>query len=307
VHRYYRLFLPLFPWAIQRFRLEGYDLVISTSHAVAKGVRVEPGTPHLCYCFTPMRYIWDQADTYLGKGLKRFLVTPLVQFLRRWDKKTARDVSQFIGISKTVSARIEKHYGKPAPVIYPPVDLQGIQPSGQAPENFFLLVGGFVPYKREEIAIEAFRNSRHVLMVAGDGPRRSALEATAPGNVKFLGRVSDEELKSLYQRCRALIYPQDEDFGIVAVEAQAAGRPVIALGRGGAAETVVPIQQDPQRASGLWFDEQTAQALRQAIEEFQERESQFSSETIRENAELFSTDCFLLEFQEAVAELLARK
>ncbi len=306
-HAHYRLLLPLFPWAIRRFYLEDYDLVISTSHAVAKGVRVAPGTPHLCYCFTPMRYIWSQADAYLGKGFKRFLATPLILALRQWDKKSAQRVSQFIGISKAVSARIQEHYGKHAPVIYPPVDVQGIQPNGQDPENFFLLVGGFVPYKREDIVIEAFRNTSHQLVVAGDGPGRKALEANAPGNVKFLGRLSDAELKSYYQRCRALIYPQEEDFGIIAVEAQAAGRPVIAFGRAGAAETVVPIQQNPESASGLWFHQQTAQDVRNAIEEFLEKESLFSSETIRKHAESFSTTRFLREFQKAVLDLGVRE
>jgi glycosyltransferase involved in cell wall biosynthesis len=302
-HGHYRLLLPLFPWAIQQFYLEEYDLVISTSHAVAKGVRVAPGIPHLCYCFTPMRYIWDQTDAYLGKGFKRALATPLIQALRQWDKKSSQRVSQFIGISNTVSARIQTYYGKHAPVIYPPVDIEGIQPNGRDPENFFLLVGGFVPYKREDIVIEAFRNSSHRLVVAGDGPGRKELEAKAPSNVKFLGRVSDAELKSCYQRCRALIYPQEEDFGIIAVEAQAAGRPVIALGRAGASETVVPIQQNPQSASGLWFNQQTVQDVRNAIEEFLARESEFSSETIRKHAESFSTARFLREFQNAVVDL----
>lgn len=306
IAKYYRLLLPLFPWAIQRFNLKGYDLVISTSHAVAKGIPIAPGTPHLCYCFTPMRYIWDQADVYLGTGLKRKLVSPLIQSLRRWDRRSSQRVTQFIGISHAVSARIQEHYGKKASVIYPPVDVERIQPNGKPPEDFFLLVGGFVPYKREDLVVEAFQNFPHTLIVAGDGPGRRALEETAPDNVKFLGRVSDDELKSLYQRCRALIYPQEEDFGIIAVEAQAAGRPVIALGRAGAAETVIPMKEGSETASGLWFHEQRPQALREAIEEFLTVENKFSTGVIRKHAESFSRSRFKHEFQEAVERLLAQ-
>jgi len=242
--RHYRKLLPLHPWAVRRLRVEGYDLVISTHHAVAKGAAIAPGTPHLCYCFTPMRYVWDQADAYLGRGLRRALATPLVAALRRFDLRTAgpEQVTRFAALSRTVADRIRRRYGRPAAVVHPPVDVERIRSSGRPPEDFYLLVGGFVPYKREDLVLEAFRGLDRRLLVAGDGPARPRLARQAPPNVRFLGRVSEAELADLYARCRALLYPQEEDFGIVAVEAQAAGRPVIALGRGGACDTVVPLE-----------------------------------------------------------------
>ncbi len=304
--KHYRKFLPLFPWAIEHFELRGYDLVISTSHAVAKGVRVAPGTPHLCYCFTPMRYIWDQADAYLGTGLHRWLVSPIVGSLRRWDVRSSTPdrVTQFIAISDTVADRIARAWGREAPVIYPPADVERIRPSFEPAEPFFLLVGGFVPYKREEIVIEAFRQLPHALIVAGDGPTRSRIQAGAPENVRFVGRVSDAALTNLYQRCRALIYPQEEDFGIIPVEVQAAGRPVIALGRGGATETVIPLA-DPQRIpTGVWFEEQSAAGIVAGVQEFLEHEGEFSVEATRRHAEGFSNARFQREIKQAIQELL---
>ena len=239
VARHYRKLLPLFPAMIERFRLEGYDLVLSNSHSFAKGVRVAPNTPHVCYCMTPIRYVWDHADTYLGRGVRRALATPLVEYLRRWDKRTSTPerVASFVAISNAVAERIRRHYGRDSLVVHPWVDTERYAPSGEKPEDFYLLVGGFAPYKNEQLAIEAFRRLGRSLIVAGDGPRRRAVEATAPENVRFLGRVSDARLAELYASCRALIHPQEEDFGIVAVEAMAAGRPVIALDAGGARET----------------------------------------------------------------------
>jgi len=309
IRRYYRMLLPLFPWAIERLDLRGYDLVLSTSHAVAKGVRTQPGTAHVCYCFTPMRYVWDHVDLYLGKGPRRLLATPLIHALRRWDRRTSSHdrVTKFFAISKTVAQRIECHYRRQAPVIYPPVDVDAIRPSGTAPEDFFLLVGGFVPYKGEAIAIEAFRKLGSRLIVAGDGPSRRRCEASAPPNVEFTGRISDAELTQLYQDCRALIYPQEEDFGIVAVEAQAAGRPVIAFGKGGGTETVISIDHHPNAATGIWFEEPNSDALVNAVLRFENLEPQFSSATIRRQAERFSVERFHREFSEAISPYLPEK
>ena len=313
--RHYRKLLPLFPWAIERFRLEGFDLVLSTHHAVAKGVRTAPGTKHLCYCFTPMRYVWDQTDTYLGRGLYRKLATPLVQQLRRFDVRTSvpAHVSRFVAISRTVAARIERHYQRRASLVYPPVDVTRIRPNGKPPQDFYLLVGGFVPYKREEIAIEAFRDLGRRLVVAGDGPSRRALAAAAPPNVEFTGRVSDAELADLYAHCRALIYPQEEDFGIVAVEAQAAGRPVVAFGRGGAAETVVPLAvgggESPSAgesaATGIFFDEQSPAALVAAVRRFETEEARFDAAAIRCHAECFAVPRFCDEIRAEIDRCLA--
>jgi glycosyltransferase involved in cell wall biosynthesis len=305
VARHYRKLLPIFPWAIGRHELRGYDLVISTSHAFAKGVRVAPGTPHLCYCFTPMRYVWDQIDAYLGRGLFRRLASPLVGALRRWDRRTSAPdrIGRIVAISDTVARRVRERWGREAEVIFPPVDVERIRPDGRPADPFFLMVGAFVPYKREGLAIEAFRGLDVELRVAGDGPARRELEAAAPPNVRFLGRVSDAELARLYARCRALVYPQEEDFGIVAVEAQAAGRPVIAFGRGGATETVVGLDaaRGAERApTGMFFDAPTPESLRAAVETFRVEEKRFDTGAIRRHAEGFSTARFLGEIGDVI-------
>lgn len=304
IARHYRKLLPLFPAAIRSFRLEGFDLVLSTHHAVAKGVRIAPGTKHLCYCFTPMRYVWDQADAYLGRGVGRVAAAPLLAALRRFDRRTAgRDhVTRFVAISRIVADRISRHYGRGSSVVFPPVDVDRVRPGPAPPEDFFLLVGGFVPYKREDLAIDAFAELGLPLVVAGDGPGRAALAARAPRNVRFTGRVSDAELSALYARCRALVYPQEEDFGIVAVEAQAAGRPVIAFGRGGAADTVVPLDgPDPARApTGVLFAAQTPEALEAAVRRFEARANAFDPAAIRRHAEAFGPERFEAELRREI-------
>jgi glycosyltransferase involved in cell wall biosynthesis len=306
--RHYRKLLPLYPWAIERFRLSGYGLVLSTSHAVAKGVRVDPGTPHLCYCHTPMRYVWDQADAYLGRGLRRAAAAPLVRYLRRFDLRTAGPdrVQRFVANSRNVAARIRERYGREAAVVYPPVAVGRIRPSGRAPEDFFLLVGGFVPYKREDVVLEAFRRLRRRLVVVGDGPQRARRLAQAPPGVEFPGRVSDADLADLYARARALIFPAEEDFGIAAVEAQAAGRPVIALGRGGALETVVPpgAEGDGGAPTGLFFAEQTAGSLAEAVLAFERLEAEFDPRAIRAHALRFAPERFRAGIEREIAQLL---
>lgn len=308
--RHYRKWLPLFPWAIGRLRIpEGTDLVLSSSHAVAKGIPIPPGALHVSYCFTPMRYVWDQADAYLGTGWFRRLATPLVAGLRRWDRATSgiERVHRFIAISETVRERIERTYGRSADVIFPPVDVDRFPVRDAGPDEFYLMVGGFVPYKREDLALETFRDLDRPLWVAGDGPGRAALEAAAPGHVRFLGRVSDEELADLYRRCRALVYPQDEDFGIIPVEAQAAGAPVIALGRGGASETVVPLDGGDGRApTGVHFQAQTRASLREAIEHFEAHEDAFATASIRTHAETFAVPRFHREMKAALDEALSK-
>jgi glycosyltransferase involved in cell wall biosynthesis len=309
MRRHYRKLLPLYPWAIERFRLESYDLVLSSSHAVAKGIRAPQGATHLCCCFTPMRYIWDQTDAYLGRGVRRAISTPLVRRLRAWDVRSSGPdrVGRFVAISETVAHRIRTHYRRTAQLIHPPVDVGRFRVRPEAVEDWYLLVGGFVPYKREEVALEAFRHLGARLLVAGDGPMRALLEARAPANVRFLGRVSDAELEDLYARCRALIYPQEEDFGIVCVEAQAAGRPVIAFGRGGATETVVPLGQSQDRApTGLWFHPQTPEALAEAVQRFEGAASELDPKAIRANAERFAVPRYHRELRAAVAEAIAR-
>ena len=327
--RHYRKLLPLFPWAIRRFDLDGYELVISCSHAVAKSAATDPDVPHFCYCMTPMRYVWDQANSYLGRGALRALAWPLAAGLRAFDRSTSdpAQVTRFAAISHAVADRIHRAYGRRARVIHPPVDIERILPSHEAPEDFYLLVGGFVPYKREDLAIEAFRRLKRQLVVAGDGPLRARLEASAPDNVKFVGRVSDRQLAELYARCRALVYPQEEDFGIAAVEAQAAGRPVIAFAGGGALDTVVPLERDvhPLRgepaaataggpsadvesgvpATGIWFAPQVPEALIEAVLRFEKLERQFETAEIRHFAERFGPERFRREFEREIELTLA--
>ena len=304
--RHYRKLLPLFPWAIERFDLSGYELVISTSHSFAKGVRVPRGTPHLCYCMTPIRYAWDLADEYLGRGARRLVAVPLLSDLRRWDRRTSAPdrIRSVVAISHAIADRIRCAWGRDAEVVYPGVDVARFRALEPRRGDFYFMLGGFVPYKSEGLAIEAFRALDRPLLIAGDGPTRAALERIAPPNVRLLGRVSDAELDELYARCRALVYPQLEDFGIIAVEAQAAGKPVIAFGRGGAAETVVGIDDSAGRApTGVFFAEQTPQALAAAVERFEEVESKLDPQAIRANAERFSLEVFRAGIARAIDEV----
>jgi glycosyltransferase involved in cell wall biosynthesis len=305
--RRYRAFLPLFPWAVERFDFSGYELVLSSSHAFAKGARVPAGRVHVCYCLTPMRYVWDQRDLYLGRGLRRAAGWPLAESLRRWDRRTSGPdrITRVVAASHCVADRVRRNWGRDARVVHPPVDLDRFRPSGRDPDDYYLLVGAFVPYKRERLAVEAFRGLGRRLVVAGDGPGRAEVEASAPSNVVFTGRVSDERLAELYANCRALVFPQEEDFGIVALEAQASGRPVIAFGRGGATESVVPLDAaDGAAPTGIWFHEQTADALADAVVEFERRERAFDVDAVRAHASQFGAPRFRAEIRDAVERAL---
>lgn len=303
--RHYRKFLPLFPWAARRLRVRGYDLVLSVHHAVAKAARVDPGTPHLCYCLTPMRYIWDQTDAYLGRGLRRVSAAPLIAGLRHFDRRTARpdQVTRFVAISDSVANRVERHYGRRASVVHPPADLHRFQPDPGGPADYYLLVTSFSGYKRAELALDACERLGRSLVVLGDGPGRATLQARAGGRVRFLGRVPEAELAGWIARCRALLQPQEEDFGIAAVEAQAAGRPVIAFDRGGATETVRPWVEGVEGATGIWFSTQTPAALAEAMLRFEAAEKQFHPELLRRHAERFATERFQREIAWEVEQL----
>lgn len=302
IGRHYRLALPLFPTAIRRLDLTGYDLVISCSHAVAKSVRVPPGALHLSYCLTPMRYVWDLRDAYQGTGLTRRLASPLSAYLRRFDRRT-EGVDRFVTISSAVQERVARHYGRESNVVHPPVDTHRFRPNGRPPEDFYLLVAGFAPYKQVDLALEAFRLVGRRLIVVGDGPSRRLHESRAPANAEFVGRVDDAELAELYASCRALVSPQEEDFGLVAVEAQAAGRPVIAYGRGGAVDTVRPLETDEGAPTGIWFDRQQPVHLAQAIRDFEKHEERFQAAAIRRWAEGFSVERFHREFEREIRAL----
>ena len=265
IHRHYRKLLPLMPMAARWWRPGEVDLVVSLSHCVAKAVRVPPGVPHVCYCFTPMRYAWDGRAAYLGhdgwsgRRLTRYLAGWTLDRLRAWDRATAAGVTEFVAISETVRERIARCYGRDSEVIHPPVDVDFYHPAPIEREPFYLCVSALVPYKRIDHAVRACSESGRPLRVIGEGPDLDRLRRLAGPSVQFLGWRSDEEVRDHFRRCRALLFPGVEDFGIVPIEALACGAPVIALGLGGVAETV-------DDSVGRLFRDHSAEGLRDAIE-----------------------------------------
>jgi glycosyltransferase involved in cell wall biosynthesis len=304
----YRYYLPLMPLAAELLDLREYDFILSSSHCVAKGVLKKSGATHLSYCYTPMRYIWDQYDQYFGgenSGSVASKVMPhLVPILRRWDVHSSRRVDQFIAISKHVKKRIQKYYNRDAKVIYPPVDTNFYSPTGEKPQNFFLMVSAFAPYKRLDLAVEAFNKLRYPLKIIGEGQDSTKLKRLAGPNIEFLGWLPDRSIRSYYARCRAFIFPGEEDFGITPLEAQAMGRPVIAYGRGGILETVNPDistwkpeydipKEATHRPTGMFFAEQTVGGLISAVRDFESIENGFDPKAARQNALKFDTEIFI--------------
>jgi glycosyltransferase involved in cell wall biosynthesis len=298
--RLYREYLPLFPAAIEWLDLDGYDLVISTSHCAAKAV-IAPGARHLCYCFTPMRYAWDQFDAYFGPArlgaIGSRAAAAVMRRLARWDRDTSGRVNRYVAISRHVASRIRRYYNRDAAVVYPPVDTDFFQPRAGAPDSYVLIVSALVPYKRIDLAIEAARLAGVRLKIAGDGPDRELLGAAGHDLVEWLGPRTNEELRELYQGAAAVLLPGEEDFGLVPVEAQACGRPVVALARGGALETVVPD------TTGVLVPETSAEAFAEGIRRCVA--TPFDSAVIRRHAERFSRQRFLDEIDARISETLA--
>lgn len=297
----YRYYLPLFPAAVRSLQIADADLVISSSHAAAKGVRVPRGVPHLSYVHTPARYLWDEAGSYFafGQGLrwKRAALALVAPYLRRFDIRSTRSVDRLAANSQNVRRRIERCYGRAAQVVYPPVDVDFFTPAaGAVTEDYYLLVAALEPYKRIDLALEAFRRMDRKLIVVGNGTQAEALRAKAPANVRFVGRVSDEELRRLYQRCRGLLFPGIEDFGMTPVEAQACGRAVICYGSGGVLESVTDGQ------TGIHFQPQTAEALAAAIVRFEQ--VPWSPDVCRRNSLRFRAEVFRRGILEAARELV---
>jgi glycosyltransferase involved in cell wall biosynthesis len=263
VARRYRHYLPLFPAAAESFDLSGFDLVVSSSHCVAKGVRPAPGALHLCYCHTPMRYVWDRYDDYFGPGraspLVRLAARPLAARLRAWDARTAARVSRFAANSGHVKGRIHRYYGRDSVVIPPPVDASFFTPGEDRPGAFDLVVSALAPYKRLELVLDAYRGTGWPVRIVGTGPEEARLRALAPPEVALLGRLDDEALREQYRACRAVLLPGVEDAGIVPLEALACGRPAVVFGEGGGAEHV------EHGRTGIVFHEPTARALRAAV------------------------------------------
>lgn len=306
--RHYRHYLPLFPAAVERFNLKGYDLVISTSHAVAQGVRTPPSALHISYCFTPMRYIWFFYQDYFGAGkLKKLLLQPVLSYLRRWDLSSSRRVDHFWAISKNVARRIERIYNRKSRVIYPPVDGDFFRPGG-LPGDYFLVVSALVPYKKVELAISVFNRLKLPLKIIGTGPRQQQLRQAAAENIEFLGWQDNESLREYYRSCRALIFPGEEDFGIVPLEAMACGRPVIGFGAGGLLETVIPWMETGKAApTGVFFYQQTEDSLLGAVDLFRKREDEFNRQAIRDHALKFNRDIFRREINAALVAVGAYK
>jgi glycosyltransferase involved in cell wall biosynthesis len=285
---------------IEQFNFDRFDLVVSISHCCAKSVVVPARVPHLCYCLTPMRYAWDQFDAYFGSqrigALGNRLMRPVMAGLARWDRDTATRADRYVAISHYVAGRIRRYYNREPTVVYPPVDTDYFHPDHSRPDRMALVVSALVPYKRIEVAIEACRLARMPLTVAGDGPERARLERLAGQDVTFVGRLPNEDIRSLYRRASVVLLPGEEDFGIVPLEAQACGRPVVALGRGGATETVVPGE------TGLLVDSDTAdpEAFAQALTKT--LDTPFDSIRIRHHAERFGRDRFGDEMTAIVSE-----
>ncbi len=296
--RFYRWFLPFLPGAVENFPIRNYDLVISTSHCVAKGIRPEPETTlHVSYCFTPMRYLWDKFDDYFGERWRpsslamRLLRRPL----QEWDVKSSVRVTHFLAPSEYVRERIRRIYQREAIVLPPPVDWNRYSMIERLPSDFFLVVSALEPYKRVDVAIEACNRLRVPLKVVGTGTQLKRLRRLAGPTIEFLGWVSDSQLAALYSCARALLFPADEDFGIVPLEAMASGCPVIAYRKGGALETVVEGQ------TGVFFDYQTPESLSEAIEKFEKMS--FDEEFGRRHAQRFARDVFKERLKDVISKL----
>ena len=299
VHRYYRRLLPLFPAAVAALRAPPADLLLTTSHCAIKALRPPPGAVHLCYCFTPMRYIWTFPDEYLGRA-GRTVLAPLLGALRHWDRATAARVDRFVTLSRHVRERIWDCYERDTDVVHPPVRLDFFTPGpavGAPAGAYDLVVAALVPYKRVDLAVRLYSRTGRSLWIVGDGSEERALRRIAGPSVRFLARVGDDELRDLYRGCRCLVFPGEEDFGLAPVEAQACGRPVVAYARGGAAESVVDGE------TGVLFQPQTEEALAAALERFERM--RFDAAVLRRNAERFGPQPFVDGLGRAIADCLA--
>jgi glycosyltransferase involved in cell wall biosynthesis len=297
-NRHFRQYLPLMPLAVEQFDLSNYDLVLSSSHAVAKGVLTRTDQLHICYAHTPMRYAWDLQQQYLQgarlkRGLRAMLAQLVLHYLRMWDLASANRVDHFVANSRYVAQRIHKTYRRPAKVIYPPVAVERFYPKTQR-EEFYFTLSRFVPYKRVDLIVEAFTRLGLPLVVIGDGSGWQQVKSLAGANIILMGHQPDHVVVEHMQQCKAFVFAAAEDFGIAAVEAQAAGAPVIAYGKGGVTETVISGK------TGLFFPEQTVESLIEAVKQFESGKYLFDLDDLRHNAEQFCSDRFRREFSEFV-------
>ncbi|GAB2888951.1 hypothetical protein GCM10027046_16710 [Uliginosibacterium flavum] len=306
----YRAYLPLMPLAIEQLDLSGYDLVISSSHAVAKGVLTGPDQVHVCYCHSPIRYAWDLQHQYLqesrlAKGFKSWLARIILHYIRIWDVRTAHGVDQFVANSAFIARRIRKVYGRDAVVVHPPADVSAFT-LREDKEDFYLAASRMVPYKKMPMIVEAFaRMPEKRLVVIGDGPELDKCRAVAGPNVTIMGYQSFQVLRDHMQRAKAFVFAAEEDFGITPVEAQACGTPVIAFGKGGALETVVD-SPDPAQRTGIFFREQTLEAVMEAVSRF-EAGLAFDPLACRRNAERFGVQAFQDKFRTLVERVMVAR
>jgi glycosyltransferase involved in cell wall biosynthesis len=297
--RHYQRYLPLMPLALEQLDLRSYDLVISSESGPAKGVIAAPYATHVCYCHSPMRYVWDMYHEYTANSgtASRILMAPLLHYVRQWDQLSSQRVDSYVANSQFVAQRIAKYYRRGSSVIYPPVAVEDFVASHDS-EDYYLSVGQLVAYKRPELLVEAFNISGKQLVVIGDGNMLKVLRKKAKSNIRFLGWQTSEVIRYHYSKCRALIFPGIEDFGIVPVEAMASGKPVIAFGAGGALETIV------EGRTGMFFREQSAASLVRAIQDF-EASTPLDPVAIRDHALAYSAERFTVQFKEFVSKLLA--
>jgi len=292
----YRHYLPLFPLAIEQFDFSGYDLIISSSHCVAKGVKHDDSVYHISYIYTPMRYVWDQFETYFRQPRTSLTVrigAELMRpYLQRWDRNSAKRVDTFLCISHNIRRKILDYYSRESQVIYPPVDLSRFRP-GDTKKSYYLMVGAFAPNKRVDLAVEAFNRLKLPLKIVGSGQDEEYCRSIAGGNVEFLGDLSSEKLVELYQQARAFLFPGVDDFGITPLEAQACNTPVIAFSSGGALETVT-------EQTGLFFSEQKVDALCGAVEEMERIWMNFTPEAFQQQTELFDRKIYKIQMAHAI-------
>jgi glycosyltransferase involved in cell wall biosynthesis len=299
---HYKKMLSLFPIAVEQFDLREYDIILSSSSAFAKGVITNPNQLHICYCYTPMRYVWDLYHQYIEEDVKNPIFRKVLPYvlhkIRMWDCITAQRVDQFISISNSISNRIAKYYGRESTVIYPPVSYDKFKQSDKI-EDFFLIVSRMIPYKRIDIAIDAFNKLQKPLVIIGDGYDRKRLESLAGPTITFLGRQPDEVIVDYYSRCKGFLLAGEEDFGITPLEAQSSGRPVIAYGKGGALETVI------NNVTGVFFEESTSEDIIKAVHKFES--ISFDSHAIREHANKFNEARFKREIMDYISIAIQQK
>jgi glycosyltransferase involved in cell wall biosynthesis len=297
------------PLAVEQFDLSAYDLVISSSHAIAKGVRTHPGQLHICMCYSPMRYAWDLQHQYLretglDRGVKGLVTRGLLHRLRLWDARNADGVDRFIAISNFIAQRIWNSYRRESTVIYPPVDVERLTPEGSR-EDFYVTASRMVPYKRIDLIVEAFAAMPgRQLVVIGDGPEGKRIRAKSAPNVRLLGQQTFAGLRDHLRRARAFVFAAEEDFGIAPLEAQACGTPVIALGKGGALETIAGL--DDPTPTGVFFEQQTVLSISEAVERFEQEAERITVDACRANALRFAPDRFRREFRSYVDDQLRR-